>query len=130
MLNGILTSNGYTDFLSTYTEDRGEGDELQMALAELAFEKHNRPMPPSGWRREAERLGLFIDVLKGCTPRGKDTKMGSILKGSVGRVVRPRNEADEIVATCELVVTRARNGFEYTFREILQNACREPKAGS
>jgi len=49
MVNGILTANGITDFLSTYTEDKHHTDASLLMLAELAAAKPGSfTVPKSG----------------------------------------------------------------------------------
>lgn len=127
-LNGILSVNGHHDFLASYSEDRGEADEVQMALEQLAAERPGVHLPASEWRREAEKLKLLVSKLNGHSDRSKDTKMGNVLKWSVGRRVRRLAEDGEPVALYRLTAEAERNGTTYGFVEE-QPAGAEPMGG-
>lgn len=115
IINGVLTENGFTEFLTTHLEDRGEADELQMAFEELALHRPNHYQPASAWRRDAEYVGVFKPTFAGRTDRAKDTQMGTILKSGVGRKVRMLDEDGNVVAMFELASRKNRDTTLYAF---------------
>jgi len=115
MINGILVANGFNDFLSTYGVDAREGDERQSAFEELALARPNEFLRPGDWLAETLRLRLYKDQLRDKSERGRQTVIGTLLKGCVGREILVQDIDGKSCQIFRLKCREGRNGMLYGF---------------